>query len=156
VEPFSWTRSASWRLHCKPSCCAFFNSVCDIWKLNHPTTLVGTISATSVNAICVDRGGNVWVAGGKEGLFLLRSGHAHFERFTMQDGLQPYEYMPEGSAHPGQKYVNVISVAGGPGGTVFVGYAGIGGLPVFDASVYNAKPRRPRRSLLRPKRGVSR
>jgi len=44
--------------------CAFFNSVCDIWKLNHPTTLVGTISATSVNAICVDRGGNVWIPDG--------------------------------------------------------------------------------------------
>ncbi|MBF5043608.1 hypothetical protein FGE12_14520 [Aggregicoccus sp. 17bor-14] len=79
--------------------------------------------------VATDGSGNLWVAGGEDGLFLLRktaSGYAErFERFTMADGLRPYGYMPDGSAPPGTKYLKVISVEGGPGSaTVFVGYQG--------------------------------
>lgn len=78
--------------------------------------------------VAADGSGNIWVAGGEDGLFLLRktaSGYAErFERFTMEDGLRPYGYMKDGSAPPGTPYLKVISVAGGPGGSVFVGYAG--------------------------------
>ncbi|WP_233261309.1 hypothetical protein [Vitiosangium sp. GDMCC 1.1324] len=71
-----------------------------------------------------DEGGNLWVAGGEEGLFLLRPGADTFERFTMDDGLRPYGYLKNGKAPVGPKYLKVISVAGGPAGTVFVGYQG--------------------------------
>jgi hypothetical protein len=78
--------------------------------------------------VSADQGGNIWVAGGEDGLFLLRktaSGYAErFERFTMEHGLRPYGYMADGSAPVGTPYLKVISVAGGPAGTVFVGYAG--------------------------------
>ncbi|WP_075006793.1 hypothetical protein [Stigmatella aurantiaca] len=76
--------------------------------------------------ITEDEGGNVWVAGGEEGLFLLRKGARQFERFTMEDGLRPYGFLKDGSAPVGPKYLKVISVAGGPPGTVFVGYEGQG------------------------------
>ncbi|WP_225413665.1 ligand-binding sensor domain-containing protein [Stigmatella hybrida] len=76
--------------------------------------------------ITEDEGGNVWVAGGEEGLFLLRKGARQFERFTMDDGLRPYGFLEDGSAPVGPKYLKVISVAGGPPGTVFVGYEGQG------------------------------
>lgn len=76
-----------------------------------------------------DDGGNLWVAGGEEGLFLLRSGETRFERFTMDDGLRPYGYMPDGSEPPGDKYLKVISVEGAWAGTAFVGYAGKPALP---------------------------
>ena len=78
--------------------------------------------------VAADQGGNIWVAGGEDGLFLLRrtaSGYAaRFERFTLEDGLRPYGYMKDGSAPPGTPYLKVVSVAGGPAGTAFVGYAG--------------------------------
>jgi hypothetical protein len=74
--------------------------------------------------VTADEGGNIWVAGGEEGLFLLKPGSTQFRRFTMADGLHPYGYMPDGSEPPGEKYLKVISVAGGPAGTVFVGYEG--------------------------------
>ncbi|MCI0573990.1 MAG: hypothetical protein L0Y66_24925 [Myxococcaceae bacterium] len=77
-----------------------------------------------VYGITEDAGGNVWVAGGVEGLFLLRKGASAFERFTLADGLRPYGFMPDGSAPPGEPHLKVVSVAGGPPGTVFVGYAG--------------------------------
>ncbi len=35
--------------------------------------------------------------------------------------------MPDGSTPPGPKYLKVISVAGGPANTVFVGYEGMPG-----------------------------
>ncbi|MBX5481734.1 MAG: hypothetical protein IRZ16_07820 [Myxococcaceae bacterium] len=79
---------------------------------------------TDVLGVTADEGGNIWVAGGEEGLFLLRKGASTFERFTMDDGLHPYGYMPDGSDAPGPHYLKVLSVAGGPAGTVFVGYAG--------------------------------
>ena len=79
-----------------------------------------------VLSVSEDAGGNLWVAGGEAGLFLLRPGAASFERFTLADGLRPYGYLPDGSAPVGPKYLNVLTVAGGPPGTVFVGYAGQG------------------------------
>jgi hypothetical protein len=72
----------------------------------------------------LDEGGNLWVAGGEEGLFVLRAGASRYQRFTMMDGLRPYGYMPDGSDPPGDKYLSVISVAGAWAGTAFVGYQG--------------------------------
>jgi hypothetical protein len=79
-----------------------------------------------VYGVTADEGGNIWVAGGEEGLFLLKPGEKTFRRFTLADGLHPYGNMRDGvgSPAPGEKYLKAISVAGGPAGTVFVGYAG--------------------------------
>src|SRR5262252_7640888 len=77
-----------------------------------------------VNGITSDPSGNLWVAGGAEGLFLLKPGDSRYHRYTMADGLRPYGYMPDGSDPPGEKHLNVLSVAGGPAGSVFVGYEG--------------------------------
>ncbi|MGZ3459967.1 MAG: hypothetical protein ACXU86_15855, partial [Archangium sp.] len=77
-----------------------------------------------VYGVTADEGGNVWVAGGEDGLFLLKPGATTLQRFTLADGLRPYGFMPDGSVPPGDKYLKVISVAGGPAGTVFVGYEG--------------------------------
>ncbi|MFY0574852.1 DUF7594 domain-containing protein [Cystobacter fuscus] len=77
-----------------------------------------------VLGVSADAGGNLWVAGGEDGLFVLEKGQTRFRRFTMEDGLRPYGYMLDGSAPPGTKYLNVISVAGGPAGVAFVGYGG--------------------------------
>ncbi len=77
-----------------------------------------------VYGVSADEGGNIWVAGGEEGLFVLERGQSVFRRFTMADGLRPYGYMLDGSEPPGGKYLKVISVAGGPAGVAFVGYEG--------------------------------
>ena len=77
-----------------------------------------------VYGVSADEGGNIWVAGGEEGLFLLQPGQTRFRRFTMDDGLRPYGYMLDGSAPAGTRYLKVISVAGGPPGVAFVGYEG--------------------------------
>jgi hypothetical protein len=77
-----------------------------------------------VFGVSADEGGNLWVAGGEEGLFVLPKGQTQFRRFTMADGLRPYGYMLDGSAPAGDKYLKVISVAGGPPGVAFVGYEG--------------------------------
>jgi hypothetical protein len=77
-----------------------------------------------VYGVSTDEGGNTWVAGGEEGLFLMKKGEKTFQRFTLADGLRPYGYMPDGSEPPGPKYLKVISVAGAWDGTVFVGYEG--------------------------------
>ncbi len=77
-----------------------------------------------VYGVSADQGGNLWVAGGEEGLFVLEKGASSFRRFTMADGLRPYGYMLDGSAPAGTKYLKVVSVAGGPAGTAFVGYEG--------------------------------
>jgi hypothetical protein len=74
-----------------------------------------------------DDGGNIWVAGGEDGLFLLRPDATRFERFTMADGLRPYGYLPDGSDPIGPKVLKVIAVAGGAAGTVYVGYEGLPG-----------------------------
>jgi hypothetical protein len=96
-----------------------------------------------VLGVSADAGGNLWVAGGEDGLFVLEQGQTRFRRFTLADGLRPYGYMPDGSAPPGTKYLNVISVAGGPAGVAFVGYAGKApatGMPTcedeWDAAYY--------------------
>ena len=80
-----------------------------------------------VYGVTADEGGNLWVAGGTQGLFLLRPGAEKLERFGLEHGLRPYGYLPDGSAPPGPKYLKVISVSGGPAGTVFVGYEGMPG-----------------------------
>ncbi|WP_240486544.1 DUF7594 domain-containing protein [Hyalangium minutum] len=77
-----------------------------------------------VYGVSTDAGGNIWVAGGEDGLYVLELGQTQFRRFTMEDGLRPYGYMSDGGAPPGAPYLKVISVAGGPAGTVFVGYEG--------------------------------
>lgn len=88
-----------------------------------------------VYGVTADEGGNLWVAGGEEGLFLLRPGDPHLRRFTLEHGLRPYGFMPDGSAPPGPYYLKVLSVAGGPPGTVFVGYAGRPGRGQEDCEV---------------------
>ncbi len=77
-----------------------------------------------IHGVTSDASGNLWVAGATDGLFLLRPGMAHFERFGLEDGLTPYA---ESAAQPGQIspiYLDVIAVAGGDADTVFVGYRG--------------------------------
>ncbi len=88
-----------------------------------------------------DEGGNLWVAGGSEGLFLMRAAggalSGHFEKFGLAQGLHPYGWVngevakamgvPDGTPadkNPSLTATPVISVAGGPAGTVFVGYKG--------------------------------
>jgi len=87
--------------------------------------------------VTADQGGNIWVAGGADGLFLLRPGETKFQRFTIADGLHPYGYLsgdqakflgvPNGSPadpNPSLSATPVIAVEGGPPGVVFVGYQG--------------------------------
>ena len=69
-----------------------------------------------------DQGGNLWVAGGREGLFLLRKGATRFERFGLAEGLTPYG-MWKGKVPVGEKLLDVRSVHGGPAGR------GLGRLP---------------------------
>lgn len=76
-------------------------------------------------AVSEDAGGNLWVAGGEEGLFLLRAGATSMERFTLASGLHPYGFpRPEEGAIT-RFYLNVTAVAGGPAGVAFVGYGGM-------------------------------
>jgi hypothetical protein len=95
-----------------------------------------------VRDVAMDEGGNLWVAGGAEGLFLMRADASGklsgtFEKFGIADGLHPYGWVngevakamgvPDGSPadlHPSLSATPVISVAGGPAGMVFVGYDG--------------------------------
>ena len=95
-----------------------------------------------VRDVSMDEGGNLWVAGGAEGLFLMRADASgklsgRFEKFGIAEGLHPYGWLngevakamgvPDGTPadpHPDLKLTPVISVAGGPAGTVFVGYEG--------------------------------
>jgi len=92
--------------------------------------------------VAMDEGGNLWVAGGKEGLFLMRADSSGklsgtFEKFGIADGLHPYGWLngetaqamgvPDGTPsdpNPSLDATPVISLAGGPPGTVFVGYQG--------------------------------
>jgi len=84
--------------------------------------------------------GGLLVSVREEGLFLLRAGSSTFERFTMADGLRPYGYMADGSDPPGVwRHLEVISVAGGPAGTVFVGYEGLPGC-AYAFETYNFDP----------------
>lgn len=80
-----------------------------------------------VNSVTSDAKGNLWVAGGSEGLFLLQPGETTFRRFTIADGLTPFV----DSNGPQQQ--EALSVEGGPANTVFVGYRGHhGGLQMND------------------------
>ena len=81
---------------------------------------------SDVRGVSEDASGNVWVAGGTEGLFVLRAGAERFERFGKEAGLRPFGFLPDGSAPSGSESIalEVLSVAGGPADTVFVGYAG--------------------------------
>ena len=103
------------------------------WQFYGPTSG----APQDVYDVSYDEGGNLWVAGGTEGLFLLRAGATQFEHFGIADGLHPYGWLngqvaryynvPDGSPadpHPSLDATPVISVAGGPAGTVFVGYQG--------------------------------
>jgi hypothetical protein len=82
---------------------------------------------SEVWSVSSDAAGNLWVAGGMEGLFLLRPGSARFERFTVADGLTAYV------DETGSQQQSVISVAGGPPGVVYAGYLGhFGGQEDFD------------------------
>ena len=95
-----------------------------------------------VRDVTMDEGGNLWVAGGSEGLFLMRADSTgklsgQFEKFGIGDGLHPYGWLFGEAAkgmgvadgtpadpHPSLAATPVISVTGGPAGTVFVGYQG--------------------------------
>ena len=95
-----------------------------------------------VRDVALDEGGNLWVAGGSEGLFLMRANgtgglSGRFEKFGIADGLHPYGWLNGEAAkglgvadgtpsdpHPSLTATPVISVAGGPAGTAFVGYEG--------------------------------
>ncbi|HZH04461.1 MAG TPA: hypothetical protein VEY30_11815 [Myxococcaceae bacterium] len=72
-----------------------------------------------VFGVSSDQAGNIWVAGGDDGLFLLPLGAQTFRRFTIADGLTPYR------APAGDKQQPVLSVAGAQAGVVFVGYKGV-------------------------------
>ena len=103
-----------------------------------------------------DQGGNLWVAGGTEGLFLMRAGSTTFEKFGIADGLHPYGWIngkvatamhvPDGTPadpRPSLAATPVISVAGGPAGTVFVGYQGRPGCEsAWIPDVYPENPAR--------------
>lgn len=86
---------------------------------------------TQVLGVSADQGGNIWVAGGNDGLFLLTPGATTFRRFTIADGLTPVKHPTQGDLQ--QK---VTAVAGGKAGEVFVGYEGfndVGGLGYIEA-----------------------
>jgi len=51
-----------------------------------------------VRDVALDEGGNLWVAGGSEGLFLMRANgtgglSGRFEKFGIADGLHPYGWL---------------------------------------------------------------
>ena len=102
--------------------------------------LSGASGAPSrVNDVSADEGGNIWVAGGQEGLFLLRAGSSTFQRFGLSAGLHPYGSPATGSIT--SIYLNVLSVAGGAAGHVYVGYAGVNGCEdEWDQNAANPDP----------------
>lgn len=77
-----------------------------------------------VLGVTQDEGGNIWVAGGEDGLCLLRANASTFKCFTMADGLKPWAPWKGKDPAPEKRYLKVISVTGGPAGTVWVGYQG--------------------------------
>ncbi|XXF79037.1 hypothetical protein P2318_04590 [Myxococcaceae bacterium GXIMD 01537] len=99
---------------------------------------------SQVLGVTEDDDGNLWVAGGEEGLFVLRSGASTFQRFTLAEGLRPYGFLqPNGTAPKGDKYLKVTAVTGGKGGTVYVGYQGY---PDCESNYYAGKPIKDARS----------
>ncbi|AGC48652.1 hypothetical protein MYSTI_07380 [Myxococcus stipitatus DSM 14675] len=77
-----------------------------------------------VLGVTQDEGGNIWVAGGEDGLCLVRAGANSFQCFTLADGLHPWGAWKGKDPLPEQRYLKVTAVTGGPSGVVFVGYAG--------------------------------
>ncbi len=73
-----------------------------------------------VFGVSSDAGGNIWVAGGEEGLFVLQYGSSQFRKFTIAEGLTPLKDPAKGNTQQ-----PVISVAGAERGSVFVGYRGV-------------------------------
>lgn len=58
-----------------------------------------------IYGVSADEGGNLWVAGGNAGVYVLKAGETLFRQF--------------GTPYP------AISISGGPAGTAFVGYMGL-------------------------------
>lgn len=79
-------------------------------QANGPSNIYGVTS---------DAAGNIWVAGGMDGLFLLTPGATQFKRFTVAQGLYGWN---DGTGPHQQK---VISVQGGAANVVYVGYEGL-------------------------------
>jgi hypothetical protein len=77
-----------------------------------------------VLGVTEDEGGNLWVAGGEDGLCLLRPGAATFRCYTMADGLKPWAPWKGKDPAPEKRFLKVTAVTGGPAGTVWVGYEG--------------------------------
>ncbi len=96
---------------------------------------------SQVLGVTQDDDGNLWVAGGEEGLFVLRNGATTFQRFTLADGLRPYGFLPPNGAAPkGDKYLKVTAVTGGKGSTVYVGYQGA---PDCESNYYTPGAKNP-------------
>jgi len=76
---------------------------------------------SDVLSVSADDGGNLWVAGGSEGLFVLTPGASTMRRFTVAEGLAGY------INESGVQGFKVISVRGAEAGVVYVGYEGIHG-----------------------------
>ncbi len=91
------------------------------WKF---LTTSDGLPANDVQDVSRDEDGNLWVAGGRAGVFVLKSTATAFQRFSLADGLHPYGYMPDGSPADRNPYLNAISVAGGTRGIAFIGYRG--------------------------------
>ncbi|WP_426755367.1 hypothetical protein [Myxococcus sp. Y35] len=88
-----------------------------------------------VLGVTQDEGGNIWVAGGEDGLCLLTPGAARLRCYTMADGLKPWAPWKGKDPAPEARYLKVLSVTGGPAGTVFVGYEG---RPNCESEFYKA------------------
>jgi hypothetical protein len=82
------------------------------------------LSTENVMGASVDEGGNLWVAGGTGGLFLMRQGNTAFEQFGLSAGLHPYGYLENGAPADLNPYLEALSVSGGKSGVAFVGYNG--------------------------------
>ena len=88
-----------------------------------------------MNDVTADQGGNIWVAGGGQGLYLLRSGSTQFQQFNLGNGLHPWAYPASGGV------LDALSVAGGAAGNVYVGYNGQGDCEdEWDANEANPDP----------------
>ena len=82
------------------------------------------LTSSEVMGASFDEGGNLWVAGGTYGVYVMRAGSSTFQQFTLADGLHPYGYMADGSPADTSPYLEAISVSGGRAGIGFVGYMG--------------------------------
>lgn len=76
---------------------------------------------SQVYGVSADEAGNIWVAGGKDGLFLLEPGASTFKKFTALDGLADCSELGL------KETCGVSAVRGAQANTVYVGYHGAGG-----------------------------